>query len=433
MIICLSVSHRNASLRMLETLNVPEEADAIRALHTADIAQECVVLQTCNRVEIYCVVQDTNKENAVNQVLKYWSLRTGVSMDTTRKIFQLYEGREALLHIFSLVAGLESLVIGEDQILGQVRTAYVKCKKLGSVGCILDRVFMKAVNTGRRIRTETKINEGSVSVSSVAVDLFSKENGDLRFVKAFVIGAGEAGSIAADTLQRKGVKSILISNRTYERSLELAQQVSGKAIAIDSLYDVLPDVDFVIVAVSVNKPLIRAGEIKKALAKSTRSKPLWIIDISQPRAVEEKTANIPGVILRNINHLKEMAEENLRIRNGEAKRVRAIISEELTMLEDQLLKLIVQPIISEIHRKMDLIRKTELKRAISKSHISENDKIAIIDRFSRELVERILQIPTEQLNAAAINGNNQLILAAQALFSVKHRKSEQGDKARENV
>jgi glutamyl-tRNA reductase len=433
MIICLSVSHKNASLRMLETLNVPREADAIKALHREDVAQECLVLQTCNRVEIYCVVQDTNKEYAVNQVLKYWSLRTGVSMDTTRKIFQLYEGREALLHLFYLVAGLESMVIGEDQILGQVRTAYVKCKKLGGVGCILDRIFMKAVNTGRRIRTETKINEGSVSVSSVAVDLFAKEHGDLSLVKAFVIGAGEAGSIAAETLQRRGVKNILISNRTFERSVELAKKVDGKAIALESLYDVLSDVDFVIVAVSVNQPLIRASEIERVLAKSARSKPLWITDISQPRAVEENVAKIQGVILKNIIHLKEMVDENLRIRNGEAKRVKDMISGELALLEDQLLRLIVQPIISEIHRKMDLIRKAELKRAISKSHISENDKIAVIDRFSRELVERILQIPTEQLNVAAMNGDNQLILAAQALFEVNKRcKSEQGDQAKEN-
>ena len=419
MIICLSVSHKNASLRMLETLNIPKEADAIKALQREDIAQECLVLQTCNRVEVYCVIHDTNKEKAVNQILKYWSLRTGVSMDMIRKMFQLYEGRETLLHLFSLAAGLESMVIGEDQILGQIRTAYVRCKKLGGVGCILDRIFRKAVNTGRRIRTETKINEGSVSVGSVAVDLFAKENGDLSLVKAFVIGAGEAGSIAADNLRRKGVKSILISNRTHERSVELARKVAGEAIEFEKLYDVLSDVDFVIVAVSVNQPLLRADEIEKALAKSARPKPLWIIDISQPRAVEENTTNIKGVVLKNIDHLKEMVEENLRIRNGEAKKVGKIISEELVMLEDQLLKLIVQPIISEIFRKMDVIRKAELKRAISKSHISESDKIAVIDRFSKELVERILQIPTEQLNVAAMNGNNQLISAAKALFKVE--------------
>ena len=419
MIICLSVSHKNASLRMLETLNIPKEADAIKALQREDIAQECLVLQTCNRVEVYCVIHDTNKEKAVDQILKYWSLRTGVSMDMIRKMFQLYEGRETLLHLFSLAAGLESMVIGEDQILGQIRTAYVRCKKLGGVGCILDRIFRKAVNTGRRIRTETKINEGSVSVGSVAVDLFAKENGDLSLVKAFVIGAGEAGSIAADNLRRKGVKSILISNRTHERSVELARKVAGEAIEFEKLYDVLSDVDFVIVAVSVNQPLLRADEIEKALAKSARPKPLWIIDISQPRAVEENTTNIKGVVLKNIDHLKEMVEENLRIRNGEAKKVGKIISEELVMLEDQLLKLIVQPIISEIFRKMDVIRKAELKRAISKSHISESDKIAVIDRFSKELVERILQIPTEQLNVAAMNGNNQLISAAKALFKVE--------------
>jgi len=254
MIVCLSASHKKASLPMLESLNIPNEAEFMKKFCSEGSVQECILLQTCHRVEIYFVIRDSDKEEIINKVLKFWSVKVGISLDILNKTVEIYYGREALTHLFFLASGLESMVLGEDQILGQVRSAYVRAKKLGSTGLILEKVFMKAVNIGRRVRTETAINERPVSISSVAVDLAEKDLGNLRLVTALVIGAGEAGSIAAENIRKKGVKTIFIANRTFEKGLELASKVGGEAVRFDEVLQVLPKVDLVIAAVSVDKP-----------------------------------------------------------------------------------------------------------------------------------------------------------------------------------
>jgi glutamyl-tRNA reductase len=239
MIVCLSVSHKKAGLPMLESVTFRNEGEVARAFCKEGMLAECVVLQTCHRVEVYVVSQDSARYGSVNSVLRFWSSMVGVSFDVLSRVYEFYEGREALTHLFSLAAGLESMVVGEDQILGQVRMAYVKAKKLGSVGHVLDKAFMKAVNTGRRVRSETRIDEGSVSISSAAVDLAAEELGDLGSRTALVIGAGEAGSIAAETLKRRRAKAILVANRTFERGAELALKVGGAAVKFDDVTDAI--------------------------------------------------------------------------------------------------------------------------------------------------------------------------------------------------
>lgn len=428
MIVCLSASHKKASLPLLESLNIPDEEGFMKSLCSEGFILECVILQTCHRVEIYCIVADSAKDNVVNKVLKIWSVKAGVSLDVLSKTVEVYEGKEALTHLFFLASGLESMVLGEDQILGQVRSAYVKAKKLGSTGLVLDKVFMKAVNVGRRVRTETAINEKSVSISSVAVDLAEKEIGDLGSVRALVIGAGEAGSIAAETLRKRGVKDILIANRTFERGLELASKVGGKAVKLDEIWQVLPDVDLVVAAVSVDKPILKFRQMKTLLSQSGFKKGLYVIDISEPRAVEEKVGLLNGVTLKNIDDLKAVAEENLRSRQVEAEKAREIIFEELARFERQLAKLFVEPLISEIFRRVEAIRQRELGRAVRKIGEFDRRKLTVLDRFSRELVERILQFPIEQIRDAALNNNRFLLSAAEELFGIKTSKGEKGVK-----
>lgn len=424
MLFCLSVSHKRANLSMLESLTLSHEEKVAKTFCVQEILTECVILQTCHRVEIYGVAEDSAKENAVNRIMRSWSSNVGVSYDILNKVLELYEGKEALAHLFSLAAGLESMVVGEDQILGQVRTAYVKGKKLRSVGRILDKSFMKAVNTGRRVRTETRINEGSVSISSAAVDFAAKELGDLKSASALVVGAGEAGSIVAETLRRRGTGNILVANRTYEKGHELASKVSGKAIRFNDIYKVLPRVNLVIIAASVTQPILKARDIKKAMAGADRSKHLCLIDISQPRAVEENAGLVKGVTLRNIEDLKEIVEESVRNRQIEAERVRRIVFDELERFQKELSKVMVEPLISGIYRKVEELRQKELERAVRKLAEFDSKKLAILDRFSRELVERIMQVPVEQLNEAALEDERELLSAAEKLFKIKNQNGE---------
>jgi len=424
MLFCLSVSHKKASLPMLESLAFSDEGKTSKDFVAQGILAECAILQTCHRVEIYGVTEDSTRDSVLSKIVRSWSSQARVSYDILNKVIEFYEGKEALAHLFSLTAGLESMVVGEDQILGQVRKAYVKGKKLGSVGHILDKSFMKAVNTGRRTRTETRINEGSVSVSSAAVDLAAKMLGDLKSASALIVGAGEAGSIAAETLRRRGIGSILIANRTYEKGFELASKVSGKAIRFNAIYDTLQKVDFAIVAASVSQPILKAKEIRKALAGADRSKSLCLIDISQPRAVEEKAGLVKGLVLRNIEDLKEIVEESVRNREAEVERVKRIVFDELERFQKELSKLMVEPLISEIYRKVEALRQKELERAVRKMAESDSRKLAILDRFSRELVERIMQVPVEQLNEAALEDERGLLSAAEKLFKIKNQNGE---------
>jgi glutamyl-tRNA reductase len=360
-----------------------------------------------------------NREEATNRIVKFWSIMCGVSFDLIRKEIRLYYGRDAFSHLFYLASGLDSMVLGEDQILGQVRTAYNKAKSSGTIGLILGKTFMKAINIGRKVRTETKINKGSVSISSAAVDLAAKELGNLGSIKALIIGAGEAASLAAETLKGHGVSAIIIANRSYERGLCLAKKVSGKAIRFSRIQSVLSDVDLVISAISVTQPILTARNIASAFAKNGSSKRIMLIDISQPRAFEEKVGLLQGVSLKTIEDLEGIVSENIRNRQIEAEKSKKIIFQELLRVERELSELVAQPLISEICRKFEEIRKKEFKRAVSKMNECDERKLVILERFSRELVERIAQIPIEQLRKAALDRNGELLSVAEEIFQTK--------------
>jgi len=419
MIVCLSASYKKAKLPLLEALVFKDAAAVMKGLCSQGILEECILVQTCHRVEIYGVLKDSSKEDVIGKVLRFWSANTGVSLDILAKNVDLLKGKEALVNLFNVTSGLDSMVVGEDQILGQVRTAYVKAKKLGSVGIVLDKVFMRAVNTGRRIRTETKVNEGSVSISSAAVDLAAKELGDLRRKAVLVVGAGEAGSVAAETLRRRGVKQILVANRTYETGAQLAKKVRGKPVRFEEIYDVIPQTDLAIVALTVDKPLIKARRLRGVYSRAAVQRRLFVVDISQPRAVEEQVGSVDGVVLRNIDDLKEVVEESIKSREAEAEKARRIVFEELAKFEKQQFEFLIQPLISEIYKRVDGIRQKELKRALSKMAESDEKKMQILDRFSRELVERVLQLPIDQLREAALNNDDGLLSAAEKLFKIK--------------
>lgn len=419
MIVCLSASYKKVKLPLLESLVFKDGAVVMKGLCSEGLTEECILVQTCHRVEIYGVLKDSSEGDAVEKILKFWSAYTGVSLDILSRNVDVLKGREALVNLFNVASGLNSMVVGEDQILGQVRTAYVKAKKLRSVGLVLDKVFMRAVNAGRRVRTETRVNEGSVSISSAAVDLAAKELGDLRRRTVLVVGAGEAGSVAAETLRRRGVKSILIANRTYETGVQLAKKVSGRAVQFEDIYDVIPRTDLVVVALTVDRPVIKARRLREVFSGRRVRRGLFVVDISQPRAVEEGVGSIDGVVLRNIDDLKEVVEESIRNRQAEAEKAKKIVFEELGRFERQQFEFLIQPLISEIYKRVDGIRQKELRRALSKMAESDEKKVGVLDRFSRELVERVLQTPIDQLREAALNNDDGLLSAAEKLFKIK--------------
>lgn len=422
MIVCLSASYKKAKLPLLESLVFKEEDATMKRLCSEGVTEECALVQTCNRVEIYGVTKSAANGDSVGRILKFWSANTGVSLDILTRNVDLLKSREALLNLFTVASGLDSMAIGEDQILGQVRTAYAKAKRLGTIRLVLDKVFMSAINTGRKVRSETRINHGSVSISSAAVDLAAKELGDLKRKTALVVGAGEAGSVAAQTLRRRGIKSIIVANRTHETGVQLAKKVSGKAIRFEEICEVIPRTDLVIVALGVDRPVIKASSLREVCSKRHGRRGLLMVDISQPRAVENEVGNIQGVALRNIDSLKEVVEESIRNRQAEAEKAKRIVLLELERFERQQSEFLIQPLISEIFRHVERIRQKELKRALSKMAEQDEKRMGILDRFSRELVERVLQTPINRLREAASNSDDSLLSAAEKLFKIKQVK-----------
>jgi len=417
LIVCLSVSHKKASVPMLESLNFKNKEEATRRCCSLESVREAVLLQTCNRIEIYVNTSDNPDRDIVTNLVKFWSQQVGVSSDLINKTIEVYHDSEALLHLLRLSSGLESMVVGEDQILGQVRTAYVDSKKIGTVETLLQKAFMKAVNVGRRVRTETQINEGSISISSVAVDLAEKRFGTLKDVSAMVVGAGETGSLVAKELAQRGARPIYIANRTFKKALELADLVTGKAIHFEDMHYELRRMDLAVFAVSVDAPLLRSGEMKKIL-EGRKNPNLMLIDISQPRSIEENIGSLPSVELRNIDDLKSVLEENLKKRLIEAEKAKQIILEELKSLDALLGRLLAEPLVSSLCIRVEDIRGKELQKALRTVRNLKEEQKLVIENLTKVLAERILRLPIENMRKAALNRDSTTLSAARKLFEL---------------
>ena len=417
MIVCLSANHKKASVPMLESLNFKHKDEATKRCCSLESIKEAVILQTCHRVEIFVATNEKTSEDTVYSLVRFWSQEVGVSSDVIDKTVEVFYGSEALLHLLQLASGLESMVIGEDQILGQVRMAYVDSKRVGTVNALLEKAFMKGVNVGRRVRNETRINEGAVSVSSVAVDLAEKRFGTLKDVRVLVVGAGAAGSLVAEELMKRGTGIIHIANRTFERGRKLANKVGGKAILFEDLYEELRVTDLAVFAVSVDKPLLRL-ENAKDIVQTRQNANILLIDISQPRSVEEAVGSLQNVDLRNTDDLKLIAEENLKQRLGEMEKARKIVLEELKNLEVLLGRTLAEPIVSALCRTVDRIREKELRKAFRMvGNMNEEQKL-VIENLTKELTERILQLPIENLRKAYLNKDGTIVSATKKLFQL---------------
>ena len=416
MILCLSANHNKSSVPMLESLNFRKKEEATKKCCSLDSVKEAMILQTCHRVEIY-VTTDGNIANIIDSLTRLWSQEVGISSDVIQRIIDVFQGRDALLHLLQLTSGLESMVIGEDQILGQVRRAYVDSRKSGTMNALLERAFVKAIKVGRRVRNQTRINKGAVSISSAAIDLAEKKFSTLKDKQIMVVGAGEAGSLIANELARRGSGSICIANRTFEKARELADKVRGRAISFEEFYDQLSVVDLAFFAASVDKPILSLERMNSIL-QMRKSQDLLLIDISQPRCVEEAVGSLASVDLKNIDDLKSIVEENLRERLGEAEKAKRIVLEELNSLEVLLERMLAEPLVAVLCRRVEKIRQNELRKALKMAKNLEEEQKSVIEDLTKELTERILQLPIENLRKATLNKDHTLISAAKKLFEL---------------
>jgi len=394
----LGVSHRTAPVDLRERLDFSSRdlGAAVEALATRPSAAESVVLSTCNRSEIYVASSDPTR--AREELVDFLSHYHQLPRETFLPHLFAYDDAEAARHLFRVSAGLDSLVVGEPQILGQVKEAFQAAAQRQCTGPLLGKVFDWAFGVGKRVRTETTLGEGAVSVSYAAVALARKIFGRLQGRRVLVIGAGEISTLTAQHLRSHGVAEIAITSRTTMHAEALAAAVGGQAVAWSELMPALARADIVITATGSQRPILTRAHVETVTGRR-RPDPLFIIDIAVPRDVDPAVGEIEQVFLYNVDDLQGIVAENVSRRGAEIARAEAIVSEELARFTAWHRSRSAIPTVVALRQRFDAIRRAELQRLDGKLAGLPPEARARVDEVTRLMVEKLLIEPTEQLKA----------------------------------
>ncbi len=407
------VTHRKASIDEIERAWHGDVPTLLKWVASQDRVEECAVLKTCNRVEIYIVSQRGEK------VLFDLAKKARVSS----RIIDFHDHNESLLHLLRLASGLESMIIGEDQILGQMKELMQIASTAGTTGWMLDTAFKKAIAVGKRVRKETSINERSVSVGSAAVDLAEEILGDLKDKSVLVIGAGETGELISRALLAKGLSSLAVTNRTFSSAQCLAGCLGAEAVPFEEMKVRLGMSDVVISATSAPHYILLKEDIEKAM--HGRQNKLLIIDIANPRDVDEAAGEVHGVELHNIDSLKNISNENIMQRMEQANRVEAIIAEEMQLLLAKYKRKQAEDLLAKLYSQAQEIKDLEVRRAMNKlsaRHTLGEIEQKVLQDMSHSIVNKLFSEPTKALKRAAEEGDTEVLKAVSDLFRLEDKK-----------
>lgn len=416
-VVCLGLSHHTAPVELRERLSF--NRDALRAALSRfgcgsdarpQLISELIILSTCNRLELYAHSQRMASPGAHNAIEIFGALldflveTRGVSADEFERHLYRYVDADAVRHICRVAAGLDSMILGEPQILGQVTEAYEFALSQRATGPILSALFRTAIHTGKRGRTETGISRNPASVSSVAVRLAEQVVGDLQPRRVLVIGAGEMSELAVEALRVRGVRQVTVVNRTRQRAARLAERWGGQAFGFEQLAEVMQPADIVIASTGAPHTLIDPPLVQ-AVMSSRPAQPMVIIDIAVPRDVNPAVKGTPGVHVFDMDDLQSHLEGSIADRQHEIPHVEAIVDQEVAAFEAWLRGVEVMPVIADLRQKAEEIRQRELERALR--HLPDLDPQARehIQHLSRALVNKLLHEPTLRLRAEANNGH----------------------------
>jgi glutamyl-tRNA reductase len=416
-IVNVRITHKTARVPLMEAVAFKDKENALRAISSLDNVDECVLLQTCNRIELYIVSEEGEK--VAKMAKEFLAKSAGTMMDEASKAIEYSLNGDTLRHILRLTSGLESMVIGEDQVLNQVWDAYLEAKSAQTAGIVLKHLFMRAMSVGRRVRKETGINKGAVSVGSAAVELAESLLGKLDQKKVLVMGAGEMGTLVAKALARRCLNPIFIANRTYARAVKLAENLSGKAVKFDKLEETLVDADVVICSTAAPHYLLTKDLVSKFMKQRLNKNDLIIIDISNPRNVEKATQEVEKVKLYDIDDLQLIAEKNKQKRQKSVEKASEIIDKELILLNRDIKIQSVRDIVSLLFSRAEEIRQKELTKALNMlGHVDTKEK-KIIEDLTFILLKQTYAPIVENLRLAAKDGDKKLIEVAIKLFGME--------------
>ena len=412
----VGLSHKTAPIEIREKLTFPAAGmgEALAALTGAEAVSEAVILSTCNRTEIYAVVADGAGTDAVIDFLcDHHALERH---DLVRYLYEA-EGHAAVKHLFRVVSSLDSMVVGEAQVLHQVKEAYDLACEAGSARTVFHKLFRQSFEVGKRVRTETAIGEAAVSISYAAVELAKKVFDTLAGRTILVVGAGKMSELTAKHLVSQGVRQVLVANRTYERAVELAERFEGTAIPYDTLFDRMREADIVISSTSAPGYVIDKAQV--AAAMRGRREPLFLIDIALPRDVDPAVNEVPNAFVYDIDDLNGVVNSNLEERMREAELAEVIVAEELRAFEAWLESMEVVPTIAAIRAEAERVRAEEYAKAMKRlASLSDADR-ATVEALSQAIVSKILHGPTTRLrDAAGEAGGYEYVETARRLYGL---------------
>ncbi len=402
MILIAGVSHRTAPLELREALAFRPETlgSSLAELREECGASEAMILSTCNRVELYVSAEET----VLPGLAGYLARSHGRAPEEIEGSVYRLSGDEAVRHAFRVAAALDSMVIGESQILGQVKEAYERADTEGSLGTALQALRSRSLAAAKRTRHETGIGRNAVSISHVAVELARKIFGDLQGHTVLLVGTGKMSEIAARNLVQGGAQATVVGGRRFERACELANALGGRAVPFETLPDELGRADIVISGTSAPCTIISREIVENACA-ARRHRPLFLIDIAGPRDIEPDVAQVPGVFLYDIDDLRSVAEANLRERRKEADAAEAIVEAEVRAFLDWLRGRDAVPMLKELRQRAEDIRRAEIEKARKRLGDLTPEQLAAIDGLTTAIVNKLLHPPTVQLKDLAANGH----------------------------
>ncbi len=418
-LIVLGLNHKTAPIEIRECLAFKSEdiEKALAQARTLPSLKENMILSTCNRVELYAVSRETEK--AILDLKTFLSQFHHLPLKQFEGSLYAHTGNEAVQHIFRVASSLDSMVIGEPQILGQIKEAYEMAAERKTSGLILHRLLHRAFHVAKRVRTETRIGNSATSVSSVAVELARKIFETLEEKVVLLIGAGEMCELAAQHLISGGVGQVLVTNRTHERALSLAQKFKGVAVPFEEIYQGLGRTDIVISATDARHYILEHDPIARIM-KSRKQKPIFFIDIADPRNIDPRVNDLENVYLYNIDHLQKVANDNIQDREQEARKAEAIVQQEMVKFVGWYRSLGFTPTIVALRNKFEEIRQGEMEKTLSRlPNLSDREKNSL-DALTAAIVNKILHDPLSLLKRVKEDGMADFYLdTIQTLFQLK--------------
>lgn len=406
-LIIVGVNHKVAPVEIREKLAHKASCEEpVVAIQELPGCRECCFLGTCNRVEVICTIdaydrgRTAGSEEFAKTLRQYLFSRSALSDEDAQKYSYTYVGSEAILHLFSVASSLDSMIVGEPQILGQLKKAYRAAVENKTVGAILNRFINKSFSVAKRVRTETNIGGNAVSISFAAVQLAKKIFGSLERKRVMLLGAGEMAELAAEHLLTQGIEEVVVANRTLSNAVELAHRFNGRAVSLEEFVPQLEDIDILISSTGATDLVLRKEQVKPIMRQRMNS-PLFLIDIAVPRDLDPKLNDLDNVYLYDIDNLTDVVEVNMTERQKEADSAGRIVQEEAIIFGQWIEGLAVKPTIVALRKKVEEIKQTELDKTLAHLKDLNPDQIKAVEVMAAAIGNKILHHPTLYLKSDA--------------------------------